>query len=147
MGEGGNWNENDISSNKLTTCAGAITTQSPPLKIEDADTEVIWTYDIKWEYSEIRWASRWDLYLKMTDSNIHWFSIMNSIMIVLFLSGMVAMILVRALRKDISKYNASEVDPEDAEEDRGWKLIHGDVFRPPARGACLVFYGTGVQLF
>lgn len=45
--------------------------------------------------SDIRWASRWDTYLKMTDDQIHWFSIVNSVMIVLFLSGMVAMIMVR----------------------------------------------------
>jgi hypothetical protein len=31
----------------------------------------------------------------MTDDQIHWFSIVNSVMIVLFLSGMVAMIMVR----------------------------------------------------
>ena len=37
--------------------------------------------------SEIRWASRWDTYLMMMDDQIHWFSIINSLMIVLFLSG------------------------------------------------------------
>lgn len=37
--------------------------------------------------SEIRWASRWDTYLVMMDDQIHWFSIINSLMIVLFLSG------------------------------------------------------------
>jgi len=31
----------------------------------------------------------------MTDDQIHWFSIINSLMIVLFLSGMVAMIMMR----------------------------------------------------
>jgi transmembrane 9 superfamily protein 2/4 len=49
--------------------------------------EVIWTYDVVWRASDIKWASRWDVYLKMTDSQIHWFSIINSIMIVLFLTG------------------------------------------------------------
>jgi len=37
------------------------------------------------------------------DDKIHWFSITNSIMIVFFLAGMVAMILVRALHRDISR--------------------------------------------
>ena len=36
---------------------------------------------------------------------MHWFSIVNSVLIVLFLAFMVAMILVRTLHKDISKYN------------------------------------------
>lgn len=37
------------------------------------------------------------------DDKIHWFSITNSTMIVFFLAGMVAMILVRALHRDISR--------------------------------------------
>lgn len=36
---------------------------------------------------------------------VHWFSITNSIMVVLFLTVMIAMILLRALRKDIAQYN------------------------------------------
>lgn len=52
-------------------------------------------------------------------------------MIVLFLTVMIAMILLRALRKEIAQYN----DPstlEEAKEESGWKLVHGDVFRPPS---------------
>jgi transmembrane 9 superfamily protein 2/4 len=97
--------------------------------------------------SDIRWASRWDTYLLMTDDQIHWFSIINSLMIVLFLSGMVAMIMLRTLYRDITKYNQLDVQ-EDAQEETGWKLVHGDVFRPPARAELLcVYVGTGVQFF
>ena len=49
---------------------------------------------MRWEYSDVKWASRWDVYLYATDEQIHWFSIVNSFMIVLFLSGMLAMIMV-----------------------------------------------------
>lgn len=61
---------------------------------------VIWSYDVSWVPSDVRWASRWDVYLSMGDifsDEIHWFAIANSFIIVLFLTGMVAMILVRAL--------------------------------------------------
>lgn len=37
--------------------------------------------------AECRWASRWDLYLYMGDDQIHWFSILNSLAIVLLLTG------------------------------------------------------------
>jgi transmembrane 9 superfamily protein 2/4 len=57
----------------------------------------------------------------MTDDQIHWFSIVNSVMIVLFLSGMVAMIMMRTLRSDIAKYN--QLDQDDAAEETGWKLV------------------------
>jgi transmembrane 9 superfamily protein 2/4 len=83
----------------------------------------------------------------MTDDQIHWFSIVNSLMIVLFLSGMVAMIMLRTLYRDISKYNQLETQ-EEAQEETGWKLVHGDVFRPPAHSDWLcVYVGTGVQFF
>ena len=83
----------------------------------------------------------------MPHTNIQWFSILNSLVIVLFLSGMVAMILLRTLHKDIARYN--QIDSgEDAQEEFGWKLVHGDVFRPPRKGMLLsVFLGSGVQLF
>ncbi len=74
------------------------------------------------QQSDIRWASRWDTYLLMTDDQIHWFSIINSLMIVLFLSGMVAMIMMRTLHRDISKYNQLET-AEEAQEETGWKLV------------------------
>ena len=61
---------------------------------------------MKWEHSEIRWASRWDLYLYMGDDQVHWFSIINSLAIVLLLTGIVAMILMRTLRRDLNRYNA-----------------------------------------
>jgi transmembrane 9 superfamily protein 2/4 len=37
--------------------------------------------------SQIKWASRWDTYLTMSDVQIHWFSIVNSVVVVFFLSG------------------------------------------------------------
>lgn len=36
---------------------------------------------------------------------------------------------------------------EDAQEEFGWKLVHGDVFRPPRKGMLLaVFLGSGTQI-
>jgi transmembrane 9 superfamily protein 2/4 len=49
---------------------------------------------------------------------------MNSLVIVLFLYGMVAMITVRSLLKDIARYNSLE-SQEEAQEEFGWKLVHG----------------------
>ena len=115
-------------------------------QIIEAGEEVVYTYDVLFKMSDIRWASRWDTYLQMMDDQIHWFSIINSLMILLFLSGMVAMIMVRTLRRDISQYNQLET-VEEAQEETGWKLVHGDVFRPPPMPATLsVYVGTGVQL-
>ncbi|XP_028406343.1 transmembrane 9 superfamily member 4-like [Dendronephthya gigantea] len=104
-------------------------------------------YVVTWEPSAIVWASRWDTYLAMSDVQIHWFSIVNSVVIAIFLSGIVSMILIRTLRRDIAKYN-QEDEMDDTIEESGWKLVHGDVFRPPRfRLLLTACVGSGVQLF
>ncbi|KAL2338525.1 hypothetical protein Fmac_012971 [Flemingia macrophylla] len=142
----GKWNENT----RLTTCdphaRKLVTSSESPQEVEDKK-EIIFTYDVEFEASDVKWAYRWDTYLLMADDQIHWFSIVNSMMIVLFLSGMVAMIMLRTLYRDISKYNQLETQ-EEAQEETGWKLVHGDVFRPPSNSDLLCTYvGTGVQFF
>ncbi|KAL8145277.1 transmembrane 9 superfamily member 8-like [Apium graveolens] len=142
----GQWTE----KTRLTTCdphaKRTIISSESPQEVEDKK-EIIFTYDVDYEASDVKWASRWDTYLMMADDQIHWFSIVNSLMIVLFLSGMVAMIMLRTLYRDISKYNQLETQ-EEAQEETGWKLVHGDVFRPPVNSDLLcVYVGTGVQFF
>lgn len=140
----------DPEKPQLTTCNANtkryVSGVDAPQEVEEGK-EVIFTYDVIFEESPVKWASRWDTYLLMTDDQIHWFSIINSLMIVLFLSGMVAMIMMRTLYRDISKYNQLETQDE-AQEETGWKLVHGDVFRPPTHSSLLcVYVGTGVQFF
>jgi transmembrane 9 superfamily protein 2/4 len=120
---------------------------------------VLFTYDVTWRPSEIHWASRWDIYLSMDNAvpaKVHWFSIVNSLMIVVFLSALVGMILLRSVYGDISRYNLrlDEIKPmteeqkQEEKEESGWKLVHGNVFSPPAQFplAFCVFIGTGQQL-
>ncbi|KAL2929999.1 Transmembrane 9 superfamily member 7 [Bienertia sinuspersici] len=138
------WKEQDT---QLVTCTKNIMQSGTPPQEVDADKEIVFSYDVTFEESDIKWASRWDTYLLMNDDQIHWFSIINSLMIVLFLSGMVAMIMMRTLYRDIANYNQLETQDE-AQEETGWKLVHGDVFRPPLNSSLLcVYVGTGVQVF
>ncbi|KAL9242014.1 hypothetical protein vseg_016061 [Gypsophila vaccaria] len=138
------WKDQDT---QLITCSKNIIQSGTPPQEVDTDKEIVFTYDVKFEESDIKWASRWDTYLMMNDDQIHWFSIINSLMIVLFLSGMVAMIMMRTLYRDIANYNQLETQDE-AQEETGWKLVHGDVFRPPLNSSLLcVYVGTGVQIF
>ena len=125
----------------------------------DGETRVSWTYSVYWRPSTVNWAVRWDSYLRVEDPKIHWFSLANSTFIVVFLVGTVAAILTRALKRDFARYNrlntfslddfsAGGDVGEDVQEDSGWKLVHGDVFRPPPSPLLLsVFLGNGAQLF
>lgn len=73
----------------------------------------------------------------LTASQVHWFSIVNSLLIVLFLTAMIAMILIRNLHRDIMRYNRVPTDEEKAEEreETGWKV---------RRYACGGGLGTGL---
>ncbi|KAI6178644.1 Transmembrane 9 superfamily member [Aphelenchoides besseyi] len=110
------------------------------------ENKISWTYSVHWEASNIPWASRWDVYLSMRDTQIHWFSIINSLVVLACLSGFLAVVIVRTVRRDIAKYNRTE-DLEDTIEETGWKLVAGDVFRPPRNSMLLAnTVGTGIQL-
>ena len=115
--------------------------------------KVVYSYGVEWINSPTSWATRWDIYLSMdgeTHDDIHWLSITNSILVAIFLSALVALILVRTLRKDLMRYNRIPTDEEKAEEleESGWKLVHGDVFRPPSHPLLFsVTIGSGIQFF
>ncbi|XP_009762751.1 transmembrane 9 superfamily member 7 isoform X1 [Nicotiana tabacum] len=143
------YKEWDDKNPQVTTCnentKNLVPGSTVPQEV-DADKEVVFTYDVSFKESDVKWASRWDTYLLMNDDQIHWFSIINSLMIVLFLSGMVAMIMMRTLYRDIANYNQLETQDE-AQEETGWKLVHGDVFRAPINyGLLCVYVGTGIQI-
>ena len=139
----------DDSAPRLKTCAGNADEPHPlgeSPQIVAAGEEIVFTYDVVFKSSPVRWASRWDTYLQTQDREIHWFSVVNSAMILLFLSGMVAMIMIRTLRRDITQYNQLETVEETAEE-TGWKLVsRRRVQAASAPGALSVCIGTGSQL-
>jgi len=130
---------------------------------------------IKWEPTDEEFHSRFDRYLDHAffKHQIHWFSIFNSFMMVFFLMGLVALILLRTLRKDYARYAMSRSDLEEGDmdddqvdengkplldegrpsvggmpaEDSGWKQVHGDVFRAPRFLTLFAaIIGTGWQL-
>lgn len=140
----------------LSTCNAMKLTEFADVKDHQkvpSSGKIIFTYGVEWQKSEILWASRWDVYLSMNKAipdKVHWFSIVNSLLIVLFLAFMVGMILMRTVHHDINGYNRVKTSEEKAEEreESGWKLVHADVFRPPTDYPMLfcVCIGTGVQI-
>jgi hypothetical protein len=56
---------------------------------------------------------------------------MNSCVLVVLLTGFLALIVMRVLKSDYARYSRTEDEDED-QEDYGWKLVHGDVFRFPS---------------
>ncbi|XP_057466488.1 transmembrane 9 superfamily member 12-like [Actinidia eriantha] len=110
---------------------------------------VSFTYEVEFVKSDIKWPSRWDAYLKMEGARVHWFSILNSLMVIFFLAGIVFVIFLRTVRRDLTRYEEldKEAQAQMNEELSGWKLVVGDVFREPNHSKLLcVMIGDGVRI-
>ncbi|KAK4415133.1 Transmembrane 9 superfamily member 12 [Sesamum alatum] len=131
-----------------------ITSVSCPQELDKSQAikeqeRVSFTYEVEFVKSNIRWPSRWDAYLKMEGARVHWFSILNSLMVILFLAGIVFVIFLRTVRRDLTRYEEldKEAQAQMNEELAGWKLVVGDVFREPFHAKLLcVMIGDGVQI-
>lgn len=64
----------------------------------------------------------------------------------LLFTGISGMILLRTLSRDINIYNRESKDEFNDNKHQGWKLMHGDVFRPPRNSTWLgPLLGSGMQ--
>lgn len=118
---------------------------------EDNEVDVEFYYTVKWKETNTPFEKRMDKYAQSSSLphhlEIHWFSIINSCVTVLLLTGFLATILMRVLKNDFVKYAHDEETAEDQEE-TGWKYIHGDVFRfPKFKSVFAAALGSGTQLF
>lgn len=127
-----------------------VTSTTKQLELQPGQT-LNFTYTVKWLPSNIEFRNRFDKYLDpaVFKPRIHWFSIFNSFMMVLFLIGLVSMILMRTLRRDYARYSRDEFNDleRDLGDEYGWKQIHTDVFRPPNHPLLFsALVGTGYQV-
>ncbi|PSS36629.1 Transmembrane 9 superfamily member 3 like [Actinidia chinensis var. chinensis] len=118
---------------------------------EDKEVYVNFMYTVKWRQTNSPFDKRMDKYSQSSSLphhlEIHWFSIINSCVTVLLLTGFLATILMRVLKNDFVKY-AHDEETADDQEETGWKYIHGDVFRfPKYKSFFAAALGSGTQLF
>jgi len=112
--------------------------------------EIKMTYSVSWTPVDKSFNTRFHRYLDFGffEHQIHWFSLFNSFMMVIFLVGLVSLILMRTLRQDYERFSEEdELDLDRVVDETGWKQVHGDVFRQP-ESFCLFasIIGTGYQL-
>ena len=107
---------------------------------------ILFTYDVIYEYSDITYATRWDHY-KPSKEKIHWAGIYISELLVALVSIFVVIILKKNIKGDIDSYNYRVSQFEEINE-YDWKQVSGDVFRPPSVNVLLLssIIGTGSQL-
>eukprot|EP00980_Cylindrotheca_fusiformis_P025571 scaffold14098_cov66-Cylindrotheca_fusiformis.AAC.2 len=140
------------SCSKTEQTQRSIITSIQP--VEEGET-IIFTYDVIWSETDVDWARRWDIYLTedhLIPDQIHWFTITNSLFFIIILSGVLANITARTLRREIENINTAITAAADesgaAVEFTGWMALRGDAFRPPQ--TCPLFFcvciGNGVQI-
>jgi transmembrane 9 superfamily protein 3 len=152
-----------ISYNKDRVVKVDLTSDPKSLMLVKEGKELEFKLIVTYQQTTEEFHSRFDRYLdhEFFKHPIHWFSVFNSFMMVLFLIGLVALILLRTLKKDYARYglvhDLEDAGAEDhqhlmeekghAQEDAGWKQVHGDVFRAPTYLALFsALVGSGWQL-
>jgi len=133
-----------------------LTSEEPELlkPIKKGETQTLtMTYSVNWPASTKTFKNRFDRYLDFDffEHQIHWFSLFNSFMMVIFLVGLVSLILMRTLRKDYERISADDetgLEFDNVVDETGWKQIHGDVFRAPKHLPLFAaVIGSGYQVY
>ena len=84
------------------------------------EREVQFSYSVEWyEEPNLDWKNRMSRYAESrflpSSFEIHWLSIINSIVLVLLLTAFLTIILLRVLKNDFSRY--MELDDDSMEEE------------------------------
>eukprot|EP00796_Vickermania_ingenoplastis_P000476 gene476-256_t len=129
---------------------------APPLSLDDiasGEAKVVWAFGVEWVKSDVVWATRWDTYFRSSVSGskrkAHIVHVIFGTSVVLIISGVVLGLLSRSVFRDLRRYDLVDAvsDMVDAPIETGWKLLHGDVFRPPSRSGLLsILIGNGAQV-
>ncbi|XP_019164119.1 PREDICTED: transmembrane 9 superfamily member 5-like isoform X2 [Ipomoea nil] len=115
---------------------------------EDVELDVEFTYSAFWdEEPPTQHKARTARYSKASllplQQKIHWFSFINSIVIILLLTGFFVMVLMQRLKNDL-RFSGGD---EEEDKEVGWKYLHGDVFRCPSNMPLFCgIIGAGTQL-
>jgi len=140
------------SQSNMIVSVNVSTAGTHPISLDDHDAplNVEFYYSTEWiETSETissRDKQKGSFFPKTLE--IHWLSVINSVVLVVLLTGFIVIILMRLLNTDFSRYNKEDsLDDELAIEDEcGWKVIHTEVFRFPRYISLLsAILGVGTQ--
>lgn len=145
----------NIAYNDERVIAANVTvTEGVPLLLDEltAPLDITHTYSVRWnptnitEREEAGLAKGAHQFFFPQTLEIHWLSVINSLVLIVLLLGFIGVILTRVLKNDIARYNSMESKAEMDVEEYGWKIIHADVFRFPAyKNLLCAILGVGTQ--
>ena len=142
------YNGNQVIEINVATDPSRVLDLTSPSTSTGATAE--FSYSVNWKPTTVKHEDRLAKYSRFSflkqHLEIHWFSIINSIVTVLLLTGFLATILMRVLKNDFMKYTNEDPLEAEEEDESGWKLVHGDVFRFPNNPSLFcAIVGVGTQ--
>lgn len=74
---------------------------------EDVDLDIEFTYSVSWNATSTQFQNRMEKYSKASllpvRQKIHWFSFINSVVIIVLLMGLLTLLIMRRLKNDLRK--------------------------------------------
>lgn len=117
----------------------------PPTK-KFQEVTVRYTYSVKWEDSEYEYVIEHSIQ-SSTQKRGHKIAAMYGVLLTVLIGVVVAFVMLRTVRKDLAVYLDEELHDEQLREESGWKLVRGDVFRPPPQAVLFsTLIGAGCQV-
>ncbi|KAK8808388.1 hypothetical protein WA158_008289 [Blastocystis sp. Blastoise] len=113
------------------------------------DESVSFSYDVHFRTSVSQDITIWNnIIYKTRHPTIHWFTLTNNLFMILFVTILLANLLIYIFTNHKAGYNLLNVtEIEQDTINNTWKLIFSDVFRPPTYFHVLcVLTATGIQL-
>ncbi|KPI88002.1 transmembrane/endomembrane-like protein [Leptomonas seymouri] len=110
------------------------------------EVNIPFTYSVKWEESSSSYLIAHSAQEVMQKRG-HKIAAMYGVLITVLVGIVVAFVMLRTVRKDLAIYFDEELDESEMREGSGWKLVRGDVFRPPPQAILLsTLVGAGSQI-
>lgn len=124
-------------------------------KLVEQPTVIPYTYSVYWrEDNSVTYDNRWDLYYdndnSLASSQIHWLSLVNSLVLVCLVSLVVAVVMFKLLKTDLQAGPTIPLTRADFEGTDGssglWKNLAGVVFEAPSNVLLLsTLMASGIQ--
>jgi len=113
---------------------------------------VRFSYSVEWRATTVAYEDRLahlnDASFLPQSLEIHWLSIVNSVVLVVLLTAFLSIMLLRIVKNDLTHYLTEDDEESMMEIETGWKLVHTDVFRSPERPNFFAsIVGSGAHLF
>ncbi|ANB14916.1 Emp70p [Sugiyamaella lignohabitans] len=140
------YSKNYTTEEELRTCkVGTPKIALPPHSPGAVDIQ--FTYTVRWEPSNVKWASRWDKYVDIQNSSVKWLGLCNALFWTAAICFALGHFASKRIRKDIYNIRQSSEISGGSGDDSSWKFLKDSALRAPKNVLVLsILVGNGFHL-